>query len=456
MRRAKHAIIVFMSFTSAVAFAAAAIAVLLAVLFFLIRKQKAVRRSIIEDRENDSVKYAFIVNPSKPDAAQIVEKIKDFCGRNNIKEPLFIETTLERDGEACAKEALESGADAVIAVGGDGTVRTVASAMTGTEHSMGIIPIGTGNLFARNMNIPTGDIEAAMLIATSHGSRRIDMGKITLLDSPDTPAEPARHGFLIVGGIGFDADMIDDTNPDLKKKISWIAYFVGGMKNLFSAKCRGTIITMDENGEKTRKDKISFRTFIAGNCGQIPGFQLIPGARFDDGLLDFELIDTSAGIIGWMNLFGDVVHQTVKRKPGGSPLSTNSKISITRGQWAEIILDKPRLVEADGDIVGTTKHVRISLEKNALIVRAPAAPDLPDPEETGNIAQLSEYIEMREKKEARENKEQSEQKQDVEKNTEDADSGLDSKSDFAEGKAESDTINKPETMYKTEPESAQE
>jgi diacylglycerol kinase family enzyme len=58
---------------------------------------------------------------------------------------------------------------------------------------------------------------------------------------------------------------------------------------------------------------------MAGNCGEIPGFSLMPEASFDDGMLDFEIIDTSGGLIGWANLFGDVVHQTITGKAQQSP-----------------------------------------------------------------------------------------------------------------------------------------
>ena len=79
---------------------------------------------------------------------------------------------------------------------------------------------------------------------------------------------------------------------------------------------------------------------MAGNCGQIPMFSLMPAASYDDGLLDFEIIDTTGGILGWANLFGDVVHQTIIGKPEQNPLSTNSTIEQVQGVSAEITLEK--------------------------------------------------------------------------------------------------------------------
>ncbi|MCB5645801.1 diacylglycerol kinase, partial [Bifidobacterium breve] len=68
---------------------------------------------------------------------------------------------------------------------------------------------------------------------------------------------------------------------------------------------------------------------------------------FNDGLLDFEVIYTNGGIIGWMNLFGDVVHQTITRKAQQSPLSVHSTIDQVQGVSAELQLEKPVPAQVD-------------------------------------------------------------------------------------------------------------
>lgn len=326
------------------------------------------RRKLVENRFRDTVDYTFVINPSKPTAAQVRAHIEQFCKDHGIRSFSFIETQLDKDGRACALEALHNGADVVIAVGGDGTVRTVASAMAGSSHAMGIIPIGTGNLFARNMGIPVDDLDAALAIAVSHGSRRVDVGRLTLLDQ-----EPSDHGhaFLIIAGIGFDAVMIDDTDPELKKNISWLAYFVSGAKHLFAPKYHARVSITNAKGETRTNTDLQFRTFLAGNCGEIPMFSLMPDAKFSDGLLDFEVIDTTGGLIGWANLFGDVVHQTITGKAEQHPLSHNSTIDQLQGIRAEIALPKPVPAQVDGDILPPTKHLEFTVERNALLVRVP-------------------------------------------------------------------------------------
>lgn len=333
----------------------------------------------LDKRDDDQVHYAFIVNPSKPQAEQHKQHIKEFCEAKHLTQIEFIETQLDKDGRACAFEALDHGADVVVAVGGDGTVRTVASALSGTGHALGIVPIGTGNLFARNMGIPVDDIDAALTVATSHGSRLVDVGRLTLLDDETTDHG---HAFLIIAGIGFDALMIDDTDPELKKNISWLAYFVSGVKNLFAPKYKGNVTITSADGSTHSTRGLTFRTFMAGNCGQIPMFSLMPEASYDDGILDYEIIDTSGGLIGWANLFGDVLHQTITGKAQQSPLSTNSTVDQVQGVSAEITLERPVLAQVDGDMLPETKHIRFSVERQALCVRVPEATS----EDTGILA----------------------------------------------------------------------
>ncbi|MFD1060871.1 diacylglycerol/lipid kinase family protein [Scardovia wiggsiae] len=336
-------------------------------LIVLLRRRHEITQA--GQRYGDKVSYAFIINPSKPQARATRAYIERYCESHGITNEIFIDTKLDKDGYVCAKEALERyNADVVIACGGDGTVRTAASAMSGTTHAFGIIPIGTGNLFARNMGIPVDNIEAAMTIATSHGSRRVDMGRMALLDSDD-PGH--KHGFLIIAGVGFDAQMIDDTDPNLKKSISWFAYFWGAFKHLFGSRNCGTVILTEADGTMHEMRGETFRTFMAGNCGRIPGFTLMPDARYNDGILDFETIDTTHGLWGWFNLLVDVIHQTLTRRSEQSPISQKSKVRQYQGSSAEIMLDKPVLAEVDGDILEKTQHIRFTVDHNSLIVRAP-------------------------------------------------------------------------------------
>ena len=277
-----------------IAIIAGVIVLIVAVTFALrARRHKRLSQQLVK-RNDDQVHYVFVVNPSKPQAAQRRAHIEQFCRDKGLTDVEFIDTQLDKDGRACAKEALANGADVVVAVGGDGTVRTVASAMSGTGHAMGIIPIGTGNLFARNMGIPIDDIDAALTVATSHGSRHVDVGRLSLLDDPKADHG---HAFLIIAGVGFDAAMIDDTDPQLKKNISWLAYFVGGVKNLFTPKYRGDVtITSTDGSMHTRHGVRHQSNDLRRYLGQqFRDMVRVSAVGRNEHAHDFRVVDALAG-----------------------------------------------------------------------------------------------------------------------------------------------------------------
>jgi diacylglycerol kinase family enzyme len=387
---------------------AALIAILIATVIILgvsAYRRRSQRKQQIEQREEDFVHYAFVLNPSKPNAEKVRQRIYEFFTEHDLEKPLIIDTRLDKDGAACAREALAAGVHAVIAVGGDGTVRTVASAMAGTGHVFGIIPIGTANLFARNIGIPLGNVDAALQVAISHGSRSVDIGRMALLDSKEPNH---RHGFLIICGVGFDAQMIDATGPQMKKSLGWFAYFLAGMKHLMGSKLRADIDIYLPDGTVMHSDDIALRSFLAGNCGEIPMLSLMPTAVYDDGILDFAMLDTNGGLIGWADLFKNVVQQTITRKPAqkgnllaesnsesnsdseeatgagskdtshslgsGTTWSTAaSQVEQLQGTKAVLHLRRPTLAQVDGDVLGKTQHVEITVEQQALLVRVPDA-----------------------------------------------------------------------------------
>src|SRR5699024_8941269 len=102
--------------------------------------------------------------------------------------------------------------------GGDGTVRAVAEHLADSEADadLGIVPLGTGNLLARNLGVPIDDIDAAVERAVAGESRRIDIGW--------AEADEWRYAFAVMAGFGIDAHMITETDDDLKDRAGWVAY----------------------------------------------------------------------------------------------------------------------------------------------------------------------------------------------------------------------------------------
>ena len=198
--------------------------------------------------------------------------------RQGSPHPLVFESEPDDPGQGAARRALDAGCDVVIAAGGDGTVRAVAEVLRGTEASLGLIPLGTGNLLARNVEVPLDDIATAAFGAVRGPVRTIDTGSIRLEHVDGSESE---HAFLVIAGVGTDADVMDDTNEELKAKVGWLAYSEAGFRHL-PGKRKKISIALDGGSEQTR----SVRSVLFANCGKLQGLDLVPEAKIDDGVLD--------------------------------------------------------------------------------------------------------------------------------------------------------------------------
>lgn len=367
-----------------------------------LRRMRALRDEpvtvIVDDSQEEAPRgpvLAFIANPSKASVTHLKAPLLARCEAEGLPKPLWIETTVDDPGEGQARAAIDAGADIVVAMGGDGTVRAVATYLSTTNVPMGIIPVGTGNLLARNLDIPVNSMDDAFEVLLSGADRRIDVGWLQVT-TPDTsekerlqkivatsrsesrkhralqrlesgesnPASRDKHLFLVISGVGFDAAMIADADSQLKAKIGWVAYFVSGIRHLHGARLN-TRINLDGRIFTTQ-----LRSLMVGNCGRLPGgITLIPDAVIDDGMHDIAAVDTRGGIAGWVQLFGEVMLQ-------GIGLQTNQAVKVGRidhiqAKEVQIQVEGGAAVQVDGDIVGRGKVVRTWVDPKALTVRAP-------------------------------------------------------------------------------------
>ena len=100
---------------------------------------------------------AVVVNPTKlEDDEAFRQSVRQAMGDHGWDEPLWLETTAEDPGLGQAKSAVSAGVELVLACGGDGTVAACAEGVAGTGVGLAIIPLGTGNLLARNIGLPLG------------------------------------------------------------------------------------------------------------------------------------------------------------------------------------------------------------------------------------------------------------------------------------------------------------
>ncbi len=217
---------------------------------------------------------------------------------------------------------------------------------------LAILPAGTGNLLARNLQLPQ-DRDACLRIGLGGADRKIDVGRVD-----------EQHRFAVMAGMGLDAAMIMDAPPKLKARIGWPAYAVSGARHIFDRRMHVTITVDDAEPVHLRA-----RGVVIGNVGRLQaGMLLMPDAEPDDGILDVAVL-VPKSMRHWLMLSLHVIRRR--------PASRGARIEHFRGRKIHIVSDKPHPREVDGDLLEPSTEMTIVVEPRALIVRT--APDLDGP-----------------------------------------------------------------------------
>jgi diacylglycerol kinase family enzyme len=336
------------------------------------RHARTPSRPALPSADGSPPQAAVVVHGGKVDDQDARRRqIEVLTGRLGWQPPVWLETTAQDPGRGQTKEALDLGASPVIAFGGDGTARVVAEVLVRTGVPMGLLPAGTGNLLARNLGIPPNRLESALHIALTGRNRTIDVGYVQLGERSGAAAEGGpsqvddetqkiagvteREAFLVMTGLGFDAEVMAATGAQLKEKLGWGAYLVSGLRLL---RGRRTPVTMRVDDGPVQQKKI--RAVVVGNCGMLQGgIQLMPGAVPDDGWLDVTVV-APRSLLGWLSVTGAVItrrgHTTVEH---------------FRCRSIEIRAERPLHAQLDGDPAGTARLLRASLDPLALVIKVP-------------------------------------------------------------------------------------
>jgi diacylglycerol kinase (ATP) len=298
---------------------------------------------------------AIIVNPTKFDnLASVRAQVTKGCLAAGWDQPLWVETTPQDPGTGQARQAVKDGASLICPLGGDGTVRAVAAALVGTETPLGLLPGGTGNLLARNLNLPMDSLDAALKVALTGQNKRVDVGRLTV-DHSGEHEHPEEHIFLVMAGVGFAAEIMADAPELLKKTVGPMAYTFSAAKHLRGPQFK-VRVKIDAEPEFTRRS----RTVVIGNCGKLTGgLVLMPEAEVDDGWLDAVIL-SPAGVVGWVGVAGRLIS---KKRKG------HKRVDHHRLKSMSIRTDRLEPVQIDGDTIGQALAMSATVDPLALIIR---------------------------------------------------------------------------------------
>jgi YegS/Rv2252/BmrU family lipid kinase len=252
-----------------------------------------------------------------------------------------------------AARAASEGFSRFLAIGGDGTLNEIVTGLfAGGQRpqgcTLGLIPVGRGNDWARTHRIPRGYADAAALLQAGHTAAH-DIGVVEL----GPPERRVRRCFINVAGVGFDAYVVAQTRATRLGPFTYLAGLLRGFVGYRAPRLR--LLAQGEDS-----DAPLFVAFAALGryCGG--GMHVAPQARTDDGLLDVTLI----GEVGKLDLLVNL-----RRLFDGTILAYR-KVRTLRVPRLEVSADEPVGVQADGEWIGETPAI-FSVLPRALRVVVP-------------------------------------------------------------------------------------
>lgn len=227
--------------------------------------------------------------------------------------------------ELAAQAARADRYDALIAAGGDGTVREAVKGLLGTTLALGIIPCGTGNVLSYELRLP----------------RRADQLAAYLCQGPQHAVHPGianGEAFLLMCGIGLDADIVGKLDPNLKRRLGKAAYAMPILAGLCGAPRPGLRL-------KGETATTSTDWAVIAKSGRYGGpFRLTAKAGLFAGGLQLVTI-TSQSNTGRAARLASLALGILDRMPG---------VAVRPCTRLEVSCDTPVMVQVDGDIIGTT------------------------------------------------------------------------------------------------------
>jgi diacylglycerol kinase (ATP) len=271
-------------------------------------------------------------------------ELRKVLAAEGVNDPLWYEVTKSRKAPKFAQRAMSQGAEVLFVWGGDGMVQRCIDALAGTSGVVAILPAGTANLLATNLQIPA-NITGAVRVGLHGERRRLDTGSVN-----------GEH-FAVMAGAGFDARMIKDADRGMKNRFGRAAYLITGTRNLGTDPAKAVI---EVDGERFFKGRVS--CVLVGNVSKIlGGIELFSGSQPDDGLLELGVV-TAQSAVDWIRTLGRVALSEAERSPF---------VEAARGKRFRIRFDQRFPYELDGGARPDVRKIRVNVEPSSIRICVP-------------------------------------------------------------------------------------
>jgi diacylglycerol kinase (ATP) len=256
----------------------------------------------------------------------------------------WYEVPKSRKAPKKVRKALKHKPDLLVVWGGDGMVQRCTDAAVGHKVPIAVIPAGTANLLARNLDIPI-DLPGAVDVAFDGAHRSIDLGRFN-----------GEH-FVVMAGLGFDADMIEGADGSLKRRLGRLAYVWTGARAVSADPVN---VTVKLDGVKWFHDEAT--CVLVGNVSHAFGaIELFDGAEPDDGFLDVG-VTTASNPAEWARALASI---------GTGPSTQAPYVRIGRARTISVSLRGKLRYEVDGGAREKIGRAKIQVVPGAVTVCVP-------------------------------------------------------------------------------------
>ncbi|MBK6266689.1 diacylglycerol kinase family lipid kinase [Marivirga sp. S37H4] len=291
------------------------------------------------------IDYLFIVNPKSgnTDKSALESNIDSACNAHNRKYTILY-TTGVNDPEKIKEKISISNPKTVVACGGDGTINLLAKLLLDTEVSLGIIPLGSANGLANELDIPE-NIEDSLLILMENTPQPMDV--VVINDE---------HISLHLSDVGFNANMIQDFENNGER--GKLAYAKSFFNSLSEKEATDFTVELNDQSFEVTAEMIVFANASSYGTGAI----INPDSSMNDGFFEVIVFKPIP--------MGDLVSLTFSSFFGD--INNSDFVEIYKTNSAKIRCHTKELLQIDGELMGEVSEIKVEIKKAAIHILAPS------------------------------------------------------------------------------------